>query len=84
MMTRFAVADDDVLPVSPRPTQYRTLFPDLRHEPTTAAAAARAAGLACGPRPTPCGADVNELESLRNEVAIKPKLVRRLVDYCAG
>ncbi|OIJ63744.1 thermonuclease family protein [Streptomyces mangrovisoli] len=64
------------------PTFYRSLFPSLRTELTTAARQAQTAGLGLWPSDTTTsGAKVTGLSSITDDVVLLPKLFRRLVDY---
>lgn len=66
------------------PTYYEGLFSDLRNELTSVAQAARANGLGLWPvdRST-AGFDATSLAVIIDDVAILPKLFRRLSDYMA-
>lgn len=66
------------------PTYYEGLFSDLRDEMTSVTKAARANGLGLWPvdRST-AGFDATSLAVIIDEVAILPKLFRRLSDYMA-
>ena len=64
------------------PTYYRGPFPDLRNELTAVAKQAHDSGLGVwAGDETTTGADVTGLAALQDDVAILPKLVRRLGDY---
>ncbi|TPQ28202.1 nuclease [Bradyrhizobium guangdongense] len=67
------------------PTYYTGLFSDLRQEFTTAVSAARSQGLGLWPgdRST-AGFDATSLAVIIDQVAILPKLFRRLSDYMAA
>lgn len=66
------------------PTYYEGLFSDLRNELTSVATAARSNGLGLWPvdRST-AGFDATSLAVIIDDVAILPKLFRRLSDYMA-
>ncbi|MFF4833970.1 nuclease [Streptomyces sp. NPDC001315] len=64
------------------PTFYRSLFTSLRTEMTAAAKEAREAGRGLWPSDvTTTGAKTTGLASLTDDIAVLPKLFRRLVDY---
>ena len=66
------------------PTYYTGLFTELRAEITTAVDAAREAGLGVWADDATRGAIINSLEDLTANLAILPKLFRRLTNYVAA